>query len=1505
MKKSIKKLLTVGLSASMLLGSLPATVYAEPSVGVEDQTEETIPEVPEADVETVEETVPEVPETEEAAEEEITEEEVMEDDSMESPEALTERAFNADEIKELIWDAIFKGKGEALVDLSTYGLNRTQVMALTDEVLEEKNASSAATATCSTDEEGNVTVVNVEMDASTAYALEEIETLAEESGEGDNEDIQQKVFEDYMKLQDFYRSQPDFFGLATPYFTSKDTEMGPVTALLSLLQQTIPQEGEDTPAPPDMEIVDQIIVGYTQTLQMCVRYLGADLMAARDQALRQIDSSMSREEKFLVINDWLGNFCNFDMAEIMNQNQPQEKEEVDTAIATAVALADGDQQPPSEEEIRYMLLYGDLASFVKSTAFGALVRKDCLCIGYSAAYTYLIQCAFPEIYKDGEGNWKTADLVNNGQKAVEAVPDDPETPDIDESQPAVEGVDPTYMVDFIKIFWNSNVTMLGEPNQFRNSHYFNAVNMGDQNKWYYVDSCYNDIYVECMGRNRVETDGNMVHSYFMVSHTTLAKQFDGNYDQIETLYETKATDTTYEEAWFSKACGPIQYDKENWYYVKNTSEFSGAGITEGSDQLVTRPRNSKVLDGSDEKMLIDYTDGSGAVKSGADLVKEGAKKDAEVNSDIYSSISHVAAYYNGALYLNVDNKILKYDLATDAITLVKEYNKVSVTQDTNKQFTGMSYSVVPEGTEGIVHTIKNHPLAAICIKDDGKLYASIATNYCHVSDYAYEETNYNSAYMNFKMGNIEHKKGGNNDNQEFQWSANFVETLDMSHIAGTNHTYKTVTVAPTCGMDGYTEERCTACGAVKPGAERTINEKTALEHSYMMFKDTTYTKDSKGERIIVDAGVCPECLDALDHEKDSDKLIIPEGTKTGHVYGEPTFKWAEDNSTCTATFVCTACDGAELDFLVGDEEITKTVDCEITNKNADGFDCSKGGQVIYTATCKFEEKEYSKEKPVEVPAGDHNYGEPTFTWADDNTCTATYKCNKCNAEVKDEKCEVTPVVTDPTCTEAGKTVYTATVSVKGENPKDYSDEKEVEIPALGHAYAETPEYKWNEKDHSVCTAEFGCTRTDCDHVEKVECTVKEEVVKEGSCTEDATIKYTATCTFNEKEYTSEPKEVTIKAEGHKYNEPTFTWTISNDEWICIAEFECSVCKHTQREICDVTESEDKKDPTCAEDGYRKYDAVCNVPGFECKDTKTEKIPAYGHKYDENDICENCGQKRPEVSQPILVSAKNTSAGVTVTWEKADGADDYRVYRKVPGGSWKRIADNVTTTSYTDTTAKSGTDYIYTVRGLAGKQISTYDKTGKAVRCLAQPEITKLINVTSGMVLNWDKVPGVTGYTVYRKADGSNKWVKLRSTGSTSLGDKTTEQGVTYNYTVKSYYKDSKGNITSSSYDTTGATLHRIKTTSIYEIKNIKGGKLNVKWKTEDIDASGYLVEYADNSSFKNSKVIDEKNPEKYYRTISKLEIGKTYYVRITSYKDVDGERYYSGKCSKNSVTITK
>ncbi|MBQ1434707.1 MAG: leucine-rich repeat protein, partial [Clostridia bacterium] len=57
--------------------------------------------------------------------------------------------------------------------------------------------------------------------------------------------------------------------------------------------------------------------------------------------------------------------------------------------------------------------------------------------------------------------------------------------------------------------------------------------------------------------------------------------------------------------------------------------------------------------------------------------------------------------------------------------------------------------------------------------------------------------------------------------------------------------------------------------------------------------------------------------------------------------------------------------------------------------------------------------------------------------------------------------------------------------------------------------------------------------------------------------------------------------------------------------------------------------------------------------------------------------------------------------VKLTWNEVSGATDYRVYRKTADGEWEILASEIKELSYTDSAAKRGMTYTYTVR--AGKK----------------------------------------------------------------------------------------------------------------------------------------------------------------------------------------------------------
>ena len=1242
MKKQVKNLFALFLTASMAVSLVPADAFAAVHDAVKDATTTTAYEKVEAE-----------------------------------KKAAQPKAGSAEAA---IQEALYTNTDE--VDLSKYNLTERKAEKLTDKSLGDDKDTDLVDVTYETDANGKVTTMSVEKDDTYAYALEEIEELAADDADEDDGSGKTKteVGQAYKDLMAFYESpdNQEYLGIATPYFTSKDSKGGPVSSLLSLMQQKIYKEGdpeEENPANAKVTYKDMydVIQGYQTTLQYGIQLFGQQLLAARDEALAQIDDSMTREQKLLVLNDWLGKYCTFDMGAIQKeQDKKNDTETTEEAIqamgeTAAVALADDGQQQPTEEQIAYlrnMLLNGDLKTAFESTAFGALVRRNTICAGYTSAYTYLVQCAFPEIYKEADGKtWKKASEVNGTDSSQDKKDDnsssenkgDTSETDKEESSSAAEtetqaadGEDssgdassekkdetttetkPTYIVDFVKIFWRSDVQMLGQSQTFRNSHYFNAVKTDNSvDNWYYVDSCYNDIYVECMGRNRVETDGNMTHSYFLISHTSLAKQFDGNFDEIDTLYTDKATDTKYEDAWFTDAQGPISFDKDNWYYVQNTTSYSsGMGTSDQKpDQLVSLPRKAAATATSDSAtVLVDYEKGTGAVKEGGDLLKESATKDEDVNDKIYPGLTHTSAYYGGALYLNADNQILKYDLSTNAITKVKEYNEVTVKSVADNMgtgiennFTGMTFKVTTKDDKDAIHTVENHPIAGLSIDSQGNLNVDIATNYCYVDKYQTEQTNYNSGYSNYKFQGTTIKRGGSNDNQEFMWSADFVESQKMSDVTGESHTheYETVTVEPTCENVGFTEERCKTCGVVKADSkkESEAEDAKATGHHYIQYKDETYTKESDADdakNIVVNAIVCTKCMKAIPRKSsgnsgnmfgsgdDSDELDIPEGLKTGHEYTGKITSLSDDKKKGDVTVSCDSCVGKELDFLDEKDVTLETKkDVEVTSKK-EAEDCEKGGKIIYTAKVTVGDNEYEATTTEEAAAEKHVY-KPKFTWADDNTCTVTYTCENCKIpETEAEKCEVTSEVTEPTCTEAGKTVYTATATDK--NDTKHTDTKEVPIEAIGHTYSADPTYEWS-KDYKTCKAIFTCDKKD--DTQTVECTVT-PATTDATCTEAGKVVYTATCTFKGKEYTCpEKKETTIAATDHTYSaDPTYEW--SKDYKTCKAIFTCDKKDDTQTVECTITSK--TTDATYTAVGKVVYTATCTFKGKEytCPEKKEVK-----------------------------------------------------------------------------------------------------------------------------------------------------------------------------------------------------------------------------------------------------------------------------------------------------------
>ena len=160
-----------------------------------------------------------------------------------------------------------------------------------------------------------------------------------------------------------------------------------------------------------------------------------------------------------------------------------------------------------------------------------------------------------------------------------------------------------------------------------------------------------------------------------------------------------------------------------------------------------------------------------------------------------------------------------------------------------------------------------------------------------------------------------------------------------------------------------------------------------------------------------------------------------------------------------------------------------------------------------------------------------------------------------------------------------------------------------------------------------------------------------------------------------------------------------------------------------------------------------------------------------------------------LADPTVSSASNITAGVQIKWAKTAGATGYIIYRKTGTGSWNRLATikSGSTISYTDKSAKSGTNYSYTVRACNGSTMSDWHNY-KTVKRLSNPAVISASKTSNGINVRWSKVTGATGYVVYRKtAKGSwSRIANIKSGSTTSYTDTKASRGVTYIYTVRAY-----------------------------------------------------------------------------------------------------------------------
>ena len=196
--------------------------------------------------------------------------------------------------------------------------------------------------------------------------------------------------------------------------------------------------------------------------------------------------------------------------------------------------------------------------------------------------------------------------------------------------------------------------------------------------------------------------------------------------------------------------------------------------------------------------------------------------------------------------------------------------------------------------------------------------------------------------------------------------------------------------------------------------------------------------------------------------------------------------------------------------------------------------------------------------------------------------------------------------------------------------------------------------------------------------------------------------------------------------------------------------------------------------------------------------------------------------------------------------------------------------------------------------------SNYNAASKTVTIKVVPAATSPLtaaNQATGIKLTWKKVTGANGYKVYR----GSTLIKTITSGSTVTFADTAANTNGTKYTYKVVAKAATGDSTLSK----SVAVYRVARPAISSVTNSAASKMTVKWG-KNAKANGYQIQYSLSSSFASgNKAVAITSSSTVSRVIGSLTKGKTYYVRIRTYKTVGSTKYWSEWSTKKSVKISK
>ncbi|TAL36684.1 MAG: hypothetical protein EPN93_07610 [Spirochaetes bacterium] len=343
-----------------------------------------------------------------------------------------------------------------------------------------------------------------------------------------------------------------------------------------------------------------------------------------------------------------------------------------------------------------------------------------------------------------------------------------------------------------------------------------------------------------------------------------------------------------------------------------------------------------------------------------------------------------------------------------------------------------------------------------------------------------------------------------------------------------------------------------------------------------------------------------------------------------------------------------------------------------------------------------------------------------------------------------------------------------------------------------------------------------------------------------------------------------------------------------------------------------------KSPDTADGEYQRV--ARGITGTEWEDAAVTVGRAYYYRVSaENDGGESVlstedgghagsGTPKPPVAPRNLAASDGAIGSVGLSWEAAEGAASYTVYRSgTRNGIYAELAAGITGTSYADSTVSAGSAYYYKLKAVNGDGASAFSNYDAGSALPYPPLAPAAFAATDGqygnkVVLSWSSSEGAVSYTAYRADAPEGPFTALaENLAATGYTDYAAAVDAHYYYRVTAANAGGEGEACTADEGwaaSTGAVLPEVPEN--IQASDGQTNQITLSWDA-GANATSYKVYRADSAAgpFDETAVVATGVTDLTWVDAT-VTAGTTYHYRVRSVND-DGDSDLSDADSGRAV----